>query len=57
VLPESMSLPGTQWAKKRGCTCPAPVEGAVGAEYGFWPVMDVKWNCPLHGLKRILEAT
>jgi hypothetical protein len=52
-----MSLPGTQWAKKRGCTCPAPVEGAVGAEYGFWPVMDVKWNCPLHGLKRILEAT
>jgi hypothetical protein len=56
MLPESMTLPGTRWAKKRGCTCPAPVEGAVGAEYGFWPVMDVDAWCPVHGLQAILEG-
>jgi hypothetical protein len=50
-----MGLPGTRWAKARGCTCPAPVPGARGPEYGMWPVMDVTWDCPMHGLQAILE--
>jgi hypothetical protein len=56
MLPEAMTLPGTRWAKHRGCTCPPPVPGAVG-EYGMWPVMDVDAWCPVHGLQAILEAT
>jgi hypothetical protein len=51
-----MSLPGTRWAKGRGCTCPQPDLSARNPVYGFWPVMDVTWNCPVHGLERILEA-
>ena len=48
-----MTLPGTRWAKNRGCTCPAPAGESQG--YGMWPVVDVTWNCPMHGLEAILK--
>jgi hypothetical protein len=48
------SLPGTRWAKKHGCTCP-PNSGEPQG-YGLWPIMDVTWSCPVHGLERILEG-
>jgi hypothetical protein len=56
MRPDAMTLPGTRWAKSRGCTCPEPVKGARSPEYGMWPVMDVAWNCKLHGLQALLEV-
>ena len=53
MLPDSMTLPATRWAKARGCTCPEVTGASV--EYGLWPGMDVTWDCPMHGLEAILK--